>query len=112
MSQEGVVSPYPTLRLEPTFTYEQVAEVLNVSVSLIQKESASGRLRARRLGRRMVVTQRDLDAWWEGRYDQQADVKAARVTRKDQRPKSVKAAPREVKADPDILEALGLTPKK
>ena len=111
MSQEGVISPSPTLQLEPTFTYDEAADALGVSLSLIQKEAASGRLRTRRLGRRSVVTQRDIDEWWEGRYDRRLDVRAARVTRKDQRqsPKVVNAE--KPQADPDILERLGYATK-
>lgn len=101
------------IRLEPTYTYEEVATSIGVSISLIQKESANGRLRATRLGRRMVITQRDLDDWWQQRHDRQADARATRVTRKDQRPVSPAKSKKAYRpqASDYILEGLGLPTK-
>lgn len=97
-------------QLEPTFTYQQAAEMLKVSYSLLQKEAAAGRLPAFREGRYMKVTLADLQTWREGQYARTANRRAVRVTRRDLSP-APRARNYTAKADPDILEALGLKEK-
>lgn len=79
------MSTKPAIHLEPTYTYEEVAIALGVSLALIKREAAANRLKHRRKGRYMVCTQGDIDDWWAGQYERGADKQAARVTRRDQR---------------------------
>jgi len=108
----------PKIQLEPTYTYEEVAEALGVSLALIKREAAANRLKHRRKGRYMVCTQQDIDGWWAGQYERSADKRAGRVTRRDQR-EEVTANPNkrgkvesyQPQVDADILSRLGLPTK-
>lgn len=109
-------SSTPSIRLEPTWTYQEIADATGFSLSLIRKEAAAGHLKHRPRGRLMVATQADIDAWLAGYYERLETRRAARVTRRDQQGKPVpKKRAREntysVQADADIKAALGLPTK-
>jgi excisionase family DNA binding protein len=55
----------PTQALvEPAaYSPDRCAEAYDVGRTLIYQEIASGRLRARKLGRRTIITRADADAW-------------------------------------------------
>lgn len=108
----------PAIQLEPTFTYQEAADALGVSLTLIKREAAANRLKHRRKGRFCVVTQADIDAWWAAQYERSADKRAGRVARRDQRgevspTKSKRKRENDYtpQADRDILSRLGLPTK-
>ena len=107
----------PTIQLEPTFTYEEIAEATGFSVTFVRREAGAGFLKHRLRGRRMVCTQKQIDAWLKVLEERQEDKRACRVTSRDQRaigtPKRRGGKPQSYKptADADILMSLGVTTK-
>ena len=109
-------TPKPPLidKLEPAYTYLEVAEALDVPLSYVRAEAASGRLRHFREGRFCKVLAADVTAW---RLDQRERAELKRVGRTGRRELSSKPVrtktARPVKRDyshidPDIRERLGL----
>jgi excisionase family DNA binding protein len=112
-TQKGATKP--PLILEPAYSYQECADALGVSLALIYREAAAGRLRHFREGRFCKVMKHDLEAWREGQYERSADKRAARVTHRDQQgkvspvqDKRKKADSYKPQADNDILSKLGL----
>lgn len=102
----------PVLTPEPTYTYAEIAEAYSVSYSSVVRAVADGSLKAARQGRCKKASRSDIDAWWSTRHEREADRRAGRTTRRDQRgiePRKTKAKSTYVpKADRDVLETLGL----
>ena len=103
----------PPLKVPATYTYTEVAAALNVPVSYVKSEVGAGRLLSFPKGRFMVVTQAELDAWFDRQRERAEDKRAGKVAQHDQKPKRGRAPKAKkgryaVTADADILEALGL----
>lgn len=105
----------PALKVEPTYDLAEIAQAYKVSYSYIWNEVNANRLKAAQKGLKLVSTQAEINDWWNARHERQADRRAGRVARRDQRGK----APTKAKAktnyrpdvDDDIARALGLQAK-